>query len=84
MADSTVGIPGLAPRTAGSSRRAFTLVRVFGDGDEWWFDGTVSGPDASTWNAVGMLQLGDGRLLRETGPSLPGWPHMRGGRPGWS
>jgi hypothetical protein len=53
---------------------AYTFVRVIGTGDHWWFDGTASYPDGSTWYAVGLLQLRDRRLLRETwyfAPPLP-------------
>jgi hypothetical protein len=66
-------------RLAGAEDRwvmtpAFTVVRVVGEGDVWWFEGTGSYPDGSTWFVVGMLQLRARRLLRETwyfAPPLP-------------
>jgi len=53
---------------------AFTFVRVVGDGDHWWFEGTGSYPEGATWHVVGLLQLRSHRLFRETwyfGPPLP-------------
>lgn len=53
---------------------SYTFVRVIGDGDQWWFDGTASYPDGSTWYLVGLLRLRDRRLHHETwyfAPTLP-------------
>lgn len=45
---------------------SFTLQRVVGSGDFWWGDGKVGYPDGSTWFFVALLELLDGKMLRET------------------
>ena len=57
---------------------AFTIQRLVGDGDSWWFDGTATYPDGSHWFVAGLATLRDGRILSETwyfGPPLdaPAW-----------
>jgi hypothetical protein len=57
---------------------AFTIQRVVGDGDSWWFDGSATYPDGSHWFVAGLATLRDGRILSETwyfGPPLdaPAW-----------
>ena len=78
------GLPeALKIRLVGSEDRwvltpGLTIQRVVGNGDFWWFDGTASYPDGSSWFAAGLLQLRDARILKETwyfGPPLdpPAW-----------
>jgi hypothetical protein len=43
-----------------------TIQRVVGSGDFWWGDGMAVYPDGSTWYVVGMLQLRDNKVSRET------------------
>ena len=45
---------------------SFTLQRVAGSGDFWWGAGTVTYPDHSTWHFAALLELHDGKVLRET------------------
>ena len=45
---------------------AFTIERVAGNGDSWWFDGTAAYPDGSTWFVAGLVELRDGKVWRET------------------
>ena len=57
---------------------AFTMHRVAGTRDIWWADGTATYPDGSTWFAIALLELRNGKLFRETwyfGPPLepPAW-----------
>ena len=57
-------------RVVGSEDRwvmtpAFTFQRIVGKGDSWWADGTATYPDGSRWFVVGLLELRDGKLLRE-------------------
>ena len=78
------GLPlGERIRITGSEDRwvttpANTIHRIIGSGDAWWFDGTASYPDGSTWFMAGMLTLRDGKVFHETwyfGPPLeaPAW-----------
>lgn len=58
-------------RVVGSEDRwvltpAFTLQRIVGNGDSWWFDGTAAYPDGSTWFVAGLVALRDARILTET------------------
>ena len=74
---------GVRIRITGSEDRwvatpANTIHRVVGSGDSWWFDGTATYPDGSTWFVAGLLTLRDGKIHRETwyfGPPLeaPEW-----------
>jgi len=53
---------------------SFTVARVIGDGDHWWFEGTASYADGSVWYVIGLMQLRDRQLFRETwyfSPPLP-------------
>lgn len=53
---------------------AYTFVQIVGSGDSWWFDGTASYPDGSTWYLIGLCELRDQKLFRETwyfAPPLP-------------
>ena len=45
---------------------AFTFQRIVGSGDFWWVAGTMTYPDDSTWLDVVLLELRDGKVLRET------------------
>ena len=70
-------------RVVGSEDRwvvtpAFTIQRVVGGGDSWWFDGTATYPDGSHWFVAGLATLRDGQIFSETwyfGPPLeaPAW-----------
>ncbi len=44
----------------------FTVQRVVGSGDFWWAAGMVTYSDGSTWFDVDLLELRDGKVLRET------------------
>jgi hypothetical protein len=51
-----------------------TLQRIVGNGDTWFAAGQSTYPDGSTWYAVVLAELRDGRVLRETwyfGPPFP-------------
>jgi hypothetical protein len=57
---------------------AWTYQRIVGSGEMWWSDGTGRYPDGSTWFVVGMFEIRDGKVRRETwyfGPPLeaPAW-----------
>jgi hypothetical protein len=84
MANWPGGLPTAGDgRIVGSEDRwvmtpAFTIERVVGDGDSWWFDGTGTYPDGSTWFVAGLLELRGRKVARETwyfGPPLeaPAW-----------
>jgi hypothetical protein len=66
------GLPeALEVRVVGSEDRwvmtpAFTIERVVGSGDSWWFDGTADYPDGSHWFLAGLAELRDGRVFKET------------------
>lgn len=45
---------------------SFTVQRIVGSGDLWWIAGTVTYSDGSTWFDVVLLELRDGKVLRET------------------
>jgi ketosteroid isomerase-like protein len=45
---------------------AFTIERIVGSGDTWFADGTASYPDGTAWFAAAIVELRDGRVLRET------------------
>jgi hypothetical protein len=45
---------------------AFTFQKIAGSGDFWWIAGTVTYPDGSTWFDVLLLELRDGKVLRDT------------------
>ena len=44
---------------------AWTLQRVAGSGDMWWVEADAEYPDGSTWSAVLLIELRDGKVLRE-------------------
>jgi hypothetical protein len=57
---------------------SWTFQRIAGSGDAWWADATARYPDGSTWFAVGLFELRNGKLHRERwffGPPLdpPSW-----------
>jgi hypothetical protein len=70
-------------RVVGSEDRwvltpGWTYQRVVGAGEMWWADGTGSYPDGSKWHVVGLFEVHDGQVHRETwyfGPPLeaPAW-----------
>jgi len=45
---------------------SLTLQRIVGTGDTWWADGVASYPDGSRWFAVGLFELREGKVRRET------------------
>lgn len=45
---------------------SWTFQRVAGDGDVWWGDAVARYPDGSTWFASILLELRDGKVMRET------------------
>jgi len=52
----------------------WTYQRIVGSGEMWFFDALAKYPDGSTWFALGLLVVRDGKVRRETwwfGPSLP-------------
>jgi ketosteroid isomerase-like protein len=58
-------------RVVGSEDRwvmtpAFTMQRVVGNGDFWWGDGTASYPDGGSWFVAALLEVRNGKILRET------------------
>lgn len=80
--------PGGQPQAEGTSIHGsedrwvitpgLTFQRVVGEGDIWWVDALASYADGSTWFAVGLFELRDGKVRRETwffGPPLeaPAW-----------
>jgi ketosteroid isomerase-like protein len=66
------GLPGIAlPRLVGSEDQwaltpSFTVQRIVGNGDFWWGDGPLTYPDGSTWFGAVLMELRDGKILRET------------------
>ena len=44
----------------------FTFQKIAGSGDFWWIAGTVTYPDGAAWFDVVLLELRDGKVLRET------------------
>ena len=74
------GLPGLEmTRVMGSDDQwvtgpsfpIFTVVRIAGTGDTWWTDGRVTYPDGSVWFMATLLELRDGKILRETSYFAP-------------
>lgn len=67
--------PGGTPRTTvsgivGSDDRwtvspSNTVIRVNGDGDRWWAEWLMTYPDGITYNCIDLIELRDGRVLRE-------------------
>ncbi len=70
------GWPGGTPmgqprRLVGSEDRwvmtpSWTYQRLVGSGEAWWADAVGQYPDGSTWFAIGMFELRDGQVSRET------------------
>ena len=63
-------------RVVGSEDRwalspSFTVHRVVGNGDFWWGDGSFRYPDGSTWFGAVLMELRDGKILRETAYFAP-------------
>ena len=61
---------GTATRIVGTEDRwvttpAWTMQRVAGSGDMWWIEAAATYPDGSTWSAVLLIELRDGKVLRE-------------------
>jgi len=59
------------PRIVGSEDRwvvspSWTYERIVGSGDTWWADAVGKYPDGSTWFVVGMFEVRDGKVRRET------------------
>jgi hypothetical protein len=57
---------------------SMTYQRIVGSGDYWWFEGTGSYPDGSTWFTTAVVEVHDGQVHHETwyfGPTLeaPAW-----------
>lgn len=55
-----------------------TVVRLVGDGQAWWGEWMATYPDGTEWYCIGLLELRDGLVYRETvywAPPLeaPGW-----------
>ena len=51
-----------------------TLGRISGAGDHWVVEGTSRYPDGTDWHIVAVLELRDGKVVRETdyfGPTYP-------------
>jgi hypothetical protein len=44
---------------------AWTLQRVAGSGDMWWLEADASYPDGSDWSIVILVELRDGKVMRE-------------------
>jgi hypothetical protein len=44
---------------------AWTLQRIGGSGDMWWIEADASYPDGSVWSTVILIELRDGKVLRE-------------------
>ena len=80
--------PGGSPeaegiRIAGAEDRwvltpSMTYQRVAGSGDMWWAEGIGHYPDGSSWHSIGLFEVRDGAVQRETwyfGPELeaPAW-----------
>lgn len=58
--------PGGPPR--------ISLGRISGEGDHWVVEGTSRYPDGSDYYSVAVLELRDGKIVRETdyfGPTYP-------------
>ena len=45
---------------------ALPMITVIGAGDDFFFEGLVTYPDGSVFNIVGLIELGAGRVVRET------------------
>jgi hypothetical protein len=45
---------------------ANTVVRVSGEGDAWWSSWTVTYPDGQLYHCVDLIELQDGKVIRET------------------
>ena len=70
-------------RVAGAEDRwvmtpSLTYQRIAGSGDMWWTEAIGRYPDGSTWLSVGLFEVHDGQVHRETwyfGPTLeaPSW-----------
>ena len=57
---------------------SMTYQRIAGSGDVWWAEAIGRYPDGSTWHSVGLFEVHDGQIHRETwyfGPELeaPSW-----------
>jgi hypothetical protein len=66
------GLPAAeAAHVVGSEDRwvvtaSMTIQRIAGNGDTWWADGIATYPDGSKWLAVGLLEIREGRIYRES------------------
>lgn len=52
----------------------WTYQRIVGSGETWFADALAHYPDGSTWFAIGLFVINDGKVRRETwwfGPPLP-------------
>jgi hypothetical protein len=45
---------------------ALPMITVIGAGDDFFFEGLVRYPDGSDFNIVGLIELGAGRVVKET------------------
>ena len=58
-------------RVVGSEDRwvltpSLTFERIVGSGDTWWANATGDYPDGSTWFTVGLFEVREGKVRRET------------------